>query len=68
MEGYLFHTGADKKIKRCVSEDDIYEVLKAAHDGPYGGNFVDKRIGHKVLKVGYYWLSPFQDEQNYVKR
>ena len=24
MAGYLFHTGADKQIQCCVSEDDIY--------------------------------------------
>ena len=42
MAGYLFHTGAEKQIQRCVSEDDVYEVLKVAHDGPYGGNFSEK--------------------------
>ena len=68
MAGYLFHTGADKQIRRCVSEDDIYEVLKAAHDGPYGGHFADKIIGHKVLQMGYHWPSIFRDARNYVKR
>ena len=68
MVGYLFHTGADKQIRRYVSEDDIYEILKVAHDGPYGGHFTDKRIGHKVLQMGYYWPSIFHDAQNYVRR
>ena len=68
MAGYLFHIGADKQIQRCVSEDDIYEVLKAAHAGPCGGNFVEKRTGHKVLQMGYYWPSIFRDAQNYVRR
>ena len=68
MAGYLFHTRSNKQIRRYVSEDDIYEILKAAHDGPCGGHFTDKRIGHKVLQMGYYWPSIFCDAQNYVKR
>ena len=52
MAGYLFHTGEDKQIRRCVPEDDIYEVLKAAHDGPCGGHFADKITSHKVLQMG----------------
>lgn len=51
---------------RFVSKDDIYEILKAAHGGPYGGHFVDKRTGHKVLKIGYYWPSIFRDARGYV--
>ena len=53
MAGYYFHTGENKQIQCCVSKDDIYEVLKATHDGPCGANFVDKRTGHKVLQTGY---------------
>ena len=46
MAGYLFHTGIDQQIRHCVAKDDIYEILKATHDGPCGGNFADK--GHVV--------------------
>eukprot|EP00253_Pinus_taeda_P009868 PITA_09868 len=51
-----------------TTEDDIFEILKVAHDGPYGGHFADKRIGHKVLQMGYYWPSIFHDAQDYVRR
>eukprot|EP00253_Pinus_taeda_P024148 PITA_24148 len=52
--GYLFHTGADMHIRRCVREDEIYDILKAYHDGPCSGHFVDCRIGHKILHMGYF--------------
>ena len=68
MVGYLFHTGIDQQIQRCVAKDDIYEILKAAHDGPCGGNFADKRIGHNVLQMGYYWPSIFCDAWDYIRR
>jgi len=47
--GYLFHTGADIHIRRCIHEDEIFEILKACHDGPCGGHFIDRRTGHKFL-------------------
>eukprot|EP00253_Pinus_taeda_P015861 PITA_15861 len=59
---------ATGKICHCVAESDIYEVLRAAHDGPCGGHFVDKRIGQKVLQMGYFWRSIFSDSWNYVRR
>ena len=68
MAGYLFHTGIDQQIRCCVSKDDIYEILKAAHDGPCGGNSVDKITGHKVLQMGYYWPSIFRDARDYIRR
>jgi len=68
MAGYLFHTGVDQQIWCCVSEDDIYEILKATHGGPCGGHFAEKRTGHKVLQLGYYWPSIFRDARDYVQR
>jgi hypothetical protein len=65
--GYLFHTGADQEIRRCVREDEVYDILKACHDGPYGGNFADKRTTYKILRMGYYWPSIFKDAKKYVK-
>jgi hypothetical protein len=29
INGYLFHTGADLQIRRCVRDDKIYDILKA---------------------------------------
>lgn len=52
--GYLFHIGADMHIRRCVPEDEIFDILKACHDGPCGGHFAERRTGHKVLQTGYY--------------
>jgi len=52
--GYLFHIGADMHIRRCIREDNIYDILKACNDGPYSGNFADHRTGHKILQMGYY--------------
>ena len=42
INGYLFYTGLDLAIRRCVREDEIYPILRTYHDGPYGGNFANK--------------------------
>jgi len=52
--GYLFFTRPDQEIRRCVIEDEGYDLLKACHDGPCGGHFVDKRTWYKILQMGYY--------------
>jgi len=67
ISGYLFHTGDDLQIQRCVREDEIYDILKEGHDKPYGGDFVDHRTGHKILQMGYYWPSIFRDSKKYVQ-
>jgi hypothetical protein len=66
ISGCLFHTGLNQEIRRCIREDEVYDLLKACHDGPCGGNFADKRTTHKILGMGYYWPSLFKDAKKYV--
>eukprot|EP00253_Pinus_taeda_P036484 PITA_36484 len=59
--------GLDQEIRRCIREDEVYDILKACHDGPCGGHFADKRTTHKVLRMGYYWPSLLKDAKKYVR-
>eukprot|EP00253_Pinus_taeda_P022517 PITA_22517 len=59
--------GLDHEIRRCIREDEVYDILKACHDRPCGGHFADKRTAHKVLRMGYYWPSLFKDAKEYVR-
>eukprot|EP00253_Pinus_taeda_P009110 PITA_09110 len=65
--GYLFHTGVDMHIRRCVREDEIFDILKACHDGTCGGHFIDCRTANKVLQLGYYWPTIFKDAKKFVQ-
>eukprot|EP00253_Pinus_taeda_P015881 PITA_15881 len=67
INGCLFYTGLDQEIRRCIREDEVYDILKACHDGPCGGHFADKRTAHKILRMGYYWPSLFKDAKKYVR-
>ena len=66
VNGHLFYTGPHLEIRRHVREDEIFHILKACHDEPYGGNFADRRIGHKALRMGYNWPTLFRDAKRYV--
>jgi len=65
--GYLFHRGADMHIRRCAMEDEIFNILKACHDGPCNGHFANCRTGHKVLYMCYYWPTIFKDTKKFVQ-
>ena len=54
IEGDLFRTRPDLIIRRCVREDEVFDILKSCHDEPCGGHFVDKRTAYKVFHLGYY--------------
>ena len=66
IDGHLFYTGLDLDIQRCVREDEVFHILKACHDEPCGGHFTERRTGHKVLRMGYYWPTVFRDAKKYV--
>jgi hypothetical protein len=50
-----------------VRDDEVYDLIKDFHDDPYGGHFADKRTGHKILRMDYFWPTIFQDERKYVQ-
>ena len=47
-------------------EDEFFNIFKACYDETYGGHFADTQIGHKVLRMGYYWPTIFRDAKKYV--
>ena len=68
IQGDLFYTGPDLIIRRCAREEEVFDILKSAHDEPCGGHFADKRTAYKVLRARYFWPSLFKDSNQYVRR
>eukprot|EP00253_Pinus_taeda_P029761 PITA_29761 len=66
--GNLFKLGPDQILRRCVREEEVFEILLTYHDGPYGGHFVAKRTAFKILQVGYYWPTLHQDVRRYISQ
>eukprot|EP00253_Pinus_taeda_P035362 PITA_35362 len=59
--------GADMHIRRCVREEENFDILKACHEGSCGSYFAYHRTGHKVLQIGYYWPTIFKDAKKFVQ-
>ena len=68
IRGNLFRLGLDQILRRCVREDEVFEILLTYHDGPCGGNFVAKIIDFKILQADYYWPTLHQDVRRYTSQ
>jgi len=66
IQGELFYTRLDLIIHKGVREEDVFEILKEAHDEPCRGNFVEKITTCKLLHVGYFRASLFNVDKQYV--
>ena len=64
--GNLFKLGPDQILRRCVREEEVFDIFLTCHDGPCGGHFAAKRTTFKVLQVGYYWSTLHQDVKKYI--
>ena len=49
IDNLLFYKELDQVMRRCVREDETYEILHACHNEPCGGKFVAKIIVWKIL-------------------
>eukprot|EP00253_Pinus_taeda_P009713 PITA_09713 len=49
--GNLFKLGLDRILRRCVREEEVFDILMTCHDRPCGGHFAAKRTTFKILQV-----------------
>ena len=68
IDNNLFYTGPNWVMRRCVREDEIYDILHACPDDPCGGHFVGRRETLKVLTSRYYWPTLHKDASNYTTK
>eukprot|EP00253_Pinus_taeda_P020193 PITA_20193 len=58
----------DQILRRCVREEEVFDILLTCHDEPCGGHFVAKRTAFKILQAGYYWPTLHQYVRRYPSR
>eukprot|EP00253_Pinus_taeda_P034000 PITA_34000 len=66
--GNLFKFGPDQILRRCVREEEVFDILLTCHDGPCGGHFAAKMIAFKIPQAGYYWPTLHQDVRRYISQ
>ncbi|GJR66717.1 reverse transcriptase domain-containing protein [Tanacetum coccineum] len=65
---FLFKICADQVIRRCVSGQEAFDILKACHSGPNGGHYSANYTAKKVFDSGFYWLTIYKDAHDFVTR
>ena len=65
-EPILYRHCADQVIRRCVPEDEMYNMLNHCHTLSCGRHFGGQRTATKVLQLGFYWPSLFKDAHQFV--
>lgn len=66
IRGNIFRLGPNHILRRCVRHEELFDVLWAYHDGPFGVHFSARRINFKVLQDGYYWTALHKYEKRYT--
>ncbi|GJR28749.1 reverse transcriptase domain-containing protein [Tanacetum coccineum] len=55
-------------IRRCVSGQEAFDILKACHSGPTGGHYGANYTAKKVFDSGFYWPTIYKDAHDFVTR
>nr|GEV90642.1 DNA-directed DNA polymerase [Tanacetum cinerariifolium] len=64
---YLFRTGPDQIIRRCVAGQEAIDILNACYSGPTGGHYGANYTAKKVFYSGFYWPTIYKDAFELVK-
>ncbi|GKA21655.1 reverse transcriptase domain-containing protein [Tanacetum coccineum] len=59
---------SDNVMRRCVTGNEILEILGHWHSRPIGGHNSASITRRKVYESGFYWPSIFKDAKDYVMR
>ncbi|GJR70766.1 reverse transcriptase domain-containing protein [Tanacetum coccineum] len=65
---FLFKSCADQVIRRCVSGQEAFDILKACHSGPTRGHYGANYTAKKIFDSGFYWPTIYKDAHDYVTR
>ncbi|GJT51726.1 reverse transcriptase domain-containing protein [Tanacetum coccineum] len=65
---FLFKICVDQVIRRCVSGQEAFDILKACHNGPTGGHYGANYTAKKIFDLGFYWPTIYKDAHDFVTR
>nr|GEV76836.1 reverse transcriptase domain-containing protein [Tanacetum cinerariifolium] len=66
-DSYLFWICVDQIIRRCVHGQEAYDILRACHEGPTGGQYGANFTAKKVFDASFFWPTIYKDAHNLVK-
>ena len=63
----MYKRGFSHPYLRCLSPEEADYVMREVHERIYGNHSRSQSLVHKLIRVGYYWLTMQKDAQSYVK-
>ena len=67
MDEVLYKRGFSQLCLRCLTPDESNNVLRDIHEGACENHSRARAFIHKIIQVGYYWLSMQADAKSYVQ-
>ena len=67
VDEVLYKRGFSQPYLRCLALDESNYVLREVHEEACGNHSRARALVHKVILVGYYWLTIQVDVKAYVK-
>ncbi|XP_076886751.1 uncharacterized protein LOC143536702 [Bidens hawaiensis] len=64
---FLFKIGGDRILRRCVTKEEGWDILKHVHEGLTGGHHGAHASSQKVFDSGFYWPTVVKDAKEFVK-
>ncbi|XP_076958124.1 uncharacterized protein LOC143633763 [Bidens hawaiensis] len=64
---FLFKIGGDQILRRCVTKEEGWDILKQVNEGLTGGHLGAHATAQKVFDSGFYWPTIVKDAEEFVK-
>ena len=68
VDGILFKKDINGDLLRFINSNQIDRMIKEFHDGPNGGHFSARATTMKIMRVGYYWMTLFNEYYKHVRK
>lgn len=68
IDDTLYRKGFHDPLLKCLSPAEAEYAMTEVHEGMCGDHMGGKALAHKILRMGYYWPTPFKDAIDYTRK
>ena len=68
IDGILYKKSFVIPFLKCLNPQEAEAALKEVHEGICGQHLGGRALGHKIVRLGFYWPEMMKDSMSYVKR
>ena len=68
IDGVLYKKSFVIPFLKCLNPQEADAALKEVHEGICGQHLGGRALGHKIVRLGFYWPEMMKDSMSYVKR